>query len=270
MDQEETLVPPRKPLPLKAFARAIAVLAMAGVVYLSLALVPAGHVGVVFDQGSGVQELELREGLNFVVPFWQRAYIVDTRTKVFTYESFVQTSDLQEVTLPIAINYYVDPSRAAEIFQTVGPDVEAKIVVPAAFQASTQAAGLINAEDIANKRAELAQAIAVIVTDRLAERGLIVEFVAVKDAVMDADFIASIKEKVIAEQKAVTAENNVLVALFEAEQARVRAQGTADANRTIQASLSEEILAYLRVTKWNGILPATLATDGSDVFIGVR
>lgn len=254
--------------PLRTILPAVLVAAL---LYLSIALVPAGHVGVVFGQASGVQEQELPEGLSFLVPLWQRKYNVDVRTQVFTYESFVQTKDLQEITLPVAINYHIDPARAAEVYQNVGPasEIQAKLIEPAAFQASTQAMGQVNAEDVAQQRAQLALSITDIIAGRLDAHGIIVEFVAVKDAVMDSAFIAAIQAKVIAEQNQQTALNNVEVARAEAEQARRRAEGIADANTTIEATLTEGILDYLWITKWNGITPATVVGDTSGVLVGI-
>lgn len=242
----------------------------AGMVYLSVALVPAGHRGVVFGQGGGVQAEELQEGLSFVLPLWQRYYNVDVRTKVFEYESFVQTSDLQEVTLPIAINYRIDPTRAAEVFQEVGRDFAGVLIPPAAFQASTEAAGQIIAEDIAVKRGELAATIQTILAERLDSYGIIVEFVSVKDAVLDAAFVAAIQAKVVAEQNVQRTEKEIQVATNEAEQARVRASGVADANATIRSSLTPDVLDYIWLTKWNGVTPLTVVSDDAGILIGVE
>jgi len=249
----------------------------------AIAFVPAGHRGVVFDQNTGVQGDERGEGIVLTIPFWQRVHNMDVRTQVFEYESFVQTFDLQEVTLPIAVNYHVLPSEAASVFQEVGNDYETVIILPAAFQASTQASGAIEAQFIAQSRAQLALDIAEIMRGRLAGQGIVIEFVSVKDAVFDTAFILSVKNKVIASQEAAESLIRVGVSKNEADQARAEASGSADAvalegdgeRRAIDAIAAalgftqQQYLEYLRLTQWNGVLPDTLLGADQDVIIGL-
>jgi len=206
---------------------------------------------------------------------------MNVRTQVYEYSSFVQTLDLQEVTLPIAVNFTVIPDRASELYQEVGQSYVETIIAPAAFQASTEAAGKIAAASIAQSRAELARSIALILAPQLASHGILVEYVSVKDAVFDDQFIASIKAKVIAEQKAAESLNLVEVAKNDAESVRKTASGTADALALLGAGegaaiqsvsnalgfTTEEYLLWQRLQRWNGTLPATVLGSGSDVIV---
>jgi len=248
----------------------------------TLAFVPAGNRGVVFGQGTGVQQEERGEGLTLVVPLWQRVHNVNVRTQLYEYESYVQTFDLQEVTLPIAINFHVVPDDAAELYQEVGRSYVDRIIAPAAFQASTEAAGQILAESIAQSRAQLASDIATILSEKVGEHGIFIESVSVKDAVFDADFIAAIKAKVIADQKAEESARLVVVATNEARQVVERAEGDANAIAAIgegerkaiaavAAALGfspEDYLLWQRLQVWDGNLPATVL-GGQDVIVGL-
>jgi len=252
------------------------------IVASTLAFVPAGNRGVVFGQGTGVQEEVKGEGLTLVVPFWERVHNVNVRTQLYEYESFVQTSDLQEVTLPIAINFHVIPDAASEVYQEVGRSYVDRIIAPAAFQASTEAAGQILAESIAQSRAQLAFDIAAILSDKVEGHGVYIESVSVKDAVFDADFIAAIKAKVIADQKAEESARLVVVAQNEARQIVATAEGDAtalarigegerDAIAAVAAALgfsSDEYLLWQRLQVWNGTLPSTVLGD-QDVIVGL-
>ena len=202
----------------------------------SIAYVPAGNRGVIMDAGTGVQQEELDEGWSPVIPFWQRVHNINVRTQIFEYESFVQTKDLQEVTLPIALNYSVIPNGAAELFQEVGHDYEDIVIAPAAFQASTEAAGQIVASSIAQSRAKLAADIANIIRPQLASHGIRVEFVSVKDAVFDGEFLAAVKAKVIADQRAEESARLVVVSENEARQAIAEADGEAQALAIVAAA----------------------------------
>ena len=240
----------------------------------SIAYVPAGNRGVVMDGGTGVQAEEKGEGITLVLPFWQRVHNVNVRTQVYEYESFVQTKDLQEVTLPIAINFSVVPNDAAELFQEVGHDYVTTIIAPAAFQASTEAAGKIIASSIAQSRAELAQDIASILRPQLSDHGITVEFVSVKDAVFDGEFLAAVKAKVIADQRAEESARLVVVSQNEARQAIAEAEGTAEAVIINAAAKQEEqsllgmtATEYVWFKTWNGALPTTWLGGDDEVII---
>lgn len=260
--------------------RTVAVTAGAILLASLVGFVPAGHRGVIYDAGSGVVQTERGEGLTVLVPFWQRLHNVDVRTQVFEYESFVQTKDLQEVTLPLAINFHIAPDAAAQLFQEVGFNYVETIVEPAAFQASTQAAGQIQAIDIAQSRAELSRRITEIVAGPLSTHGIEVEFVSVKDAVFDESFIAQIKANEIALQRMVESERLVTVAENEANAAvrtatgqaeaeRIRGSGTADANFAIEQSLTPDVIEWQRLSRWDGVLPQTLLGGGEDVIVNL-
>jgi regulator of protease activity HflC (stomatin/prohibitin superfamily) len=241
---------------------------------LTVAWVPAGHRGVIFDQGQGVLQEEKGEGITLVIPLWQRVHNLNVRTQVYEYESFVQTEDLQEVTLPIAINFVIAPDSAAELFQEVGFDYVETIIAPAAFQASTEAAGKIVAASIAQSRAELAADIGSIIGPQLADHGILVEYVSVKDAVFDGEFLAAVKAKVIATEKAEESSRLVIVAENEALQEIARAEGEADAIAIRAAAKQEEQsllglspVEYVWFTTWNGQLPVTLIGDTGEFIV---
>ena len=254
--------------------RGAIVLAVGLTVAATIAYVPAGHRGVIMDGGSGVQAEELNEGWSPVIPFWQRVHNVNVRTQVFEYESFVQTRDLQEVALPIAINFSIFPDQAAELFQEVGHGYVETIISVAAFQASTEAAGQIDAESIAQSRAELVASIATILRPQLASHGIRVEFVAVKDAVFDPAFLTAVKAKVIATQKAEESARLVVVAENEARQTVASAEGeatalaiVAEARRKEQGLLNMTAVEYVWFKTWNGELPLTWLGSGDEIII---
>ncbi|KKM03536.1 hypothetical protein LCGC14_1773460 [marine sediment metagenome] len=250
------------------------------VIASTAAFVPTGNRGVVFGQGQGIQEEVLEEGLAVVFPFWERVHNVNVQTQLYEYESFVQTRDLQEVTLPIAVNFRVVADEASKVYQEVGRSYVERIIAPAAFQASTEAAGQILAESIAQSRAKLASDITDILRGKVEGHGIFIESVSVKDAVFDGDFINAIKAKVIADQKAEESARLVEVALNEASQVVATAQGAADAlaaiglgeQRAIEAVASaldfstNEYLLWQRLQVWDGALPETVL-GGQDVIV---
>ncbi|TMC74822.1 MAG: hypothetical protein E6J15_08475 [Chloroflexi bacterium] len=57
------------------------------------------------------------------------------------------------------------------------------------------------------------------------------------------------------------------VAKAEAEATLARAEAEASANKTIQATLTPEVLEYLALVKWDGKLPQS--TNGSVPFVNL-
>ena len=85
-------------------------------------------------------------------------------------------------------------------------------------------------------------------------------------------FITAIEEKQVAQQKLLKAETEKATAITnaqaEAETIRIRAEAEAEANRTLSESLSDTVLEYQKIEKWDGKLPTV--TGGSDVLFSVN
>ncbi len=248
----------------------------------SLVVVPPGQRGVIYSGSGGVNSVERQEGYSLILPLYQTAIMMNVREqKFYTEEAFAQSSDLQEITVHVAVNYFVTPAAAAELYADVGKAYEDTIIAPAVFQAVTQEVGLIIAEDFAAARAKLAADLLIDLRQRLDSEGITITYVAIEDAVFDRDFIASVKRKVIAEQTAAEQFNLIAAAENTAEQAVEIAQGEAaallavataqaEANNVLAASLDSQLLTWQRLITWDGILPATLIQgEDADVLLAV-
>jgi len=249
---------------------AAVIIAVGGLtVNATIVTVPPGHVGVIYSYLGGVQSHERPEGLTLVVPYIQSAYQMNVRTlKFFTPEAFAQSSDLQEITVHVTVNYNLDPLTAAQIFKDVGRDYEGVLIRPAVFEFTKEVVGLVKAENFASTRSEMASDILILLKDRFRPLGIDVTFVAIEDAVFQDQFILDIAAKVSAEVKAVEAKNLVKVAEHNAEAVVKTAAGEAEAilkvasaqaeaNSVIAESLTSDLLIWQRVIDWNGELPET-------------
>jgi len=238
------------------------------VVYPMIVVTPPGHRGVVFSQAGGVLTTERAEGLSFVVPYFQSAAMMNVQIQRYTVEVLAQTADLQEITVPIDVNFRVDASYAAELYRDIGKGYQAAVIEPAVLQLAKAEIGQVKAVDFAVSRAQLASAIDVQLTERLDQEGIVIEFVSVSDAVFDPDFIQAVKEKIIADEEASEQQRLVAAATSEARQAIeaaegdrqasiLRARGVAEANRLIDESLTEDVLRWQALISWTGALPST-------------
>ena len=253
-------------------------------VLLSLVVTPPGHRGVIYSATGGVSATERGEGLSFVVPILQTAKQISVREqRFFTDNGFAQSKDLQEITVHLAVGWQIMPTRAAELYQEVGAvvDVATVLVTPAIGQFLTQEVGLIEAEDFALSRAALAASILAELRAELEPQGVNVLYVAVEDAVFDSAFIASVKNKVIAEQDAIAEFNKILgaenikqqvikTAEGDAQRRFLEAEGERKAITEVATALGftpGEYLVWLRVNAWNGEYPTTLLGGADDLSI---
>jgi regulator of protease activity HflC (stomatin/prohibitin superfamily) len=265
-------------LKLGAKRRAGLTVLFAALVLPALVITPPGHRAVIYNLGGGVNPVERGEGLSLVVPYVQTARMVNIRTQVFLAEVLPQSSDLQEVTVPIAANFHVNGTRAAELYQSVGLAYTETVIAPAVFQLVTQEVGQFKAIDFAKSRALLAKAVHTALRDRLSKYGIIVESVNIKDAIFQPEFRTAVQNKIIAEQKAAEAQRLIEVATAEAQAVRERAAGDRDAAifraegqrqaiADVAAALGFTPAEYLRwviLTAWNGLLPSTLVGDAGE------
>lgn len=245
----------------------------------SIAIVPAGHRGVVYALGSGVSEHERGEGLALLVPWVQHLRPVNVRTqKIHNTEVFSQSRDLQEITVVASVNYRVDPARAAELYRDVGTGYERSVIEPALLQRMKAAVGQVLAVDFAANRSQLAIEVRDQLEDQLAGYGVIIEYVNIEDGIFDPDFIAAVKAKIIADEKA--AEETRLIEAERARKAqeilkseararaiRIEARAQAKANTRLARTLTSAMIRWRWILAWNGIVPQVVAGEGTKFLI---
>ena len=250
----------------------VAGLLVGGLVYLSLVITPFGHRAVIWSTG-GVSYEERQPGLSFIAPLFQHAYMVDVRQQRYVTinpegkaNAYVQSSDLQEITVRASLVYSITPDQAAEIYDKVGNEYEKRIVEPIFFAAIKKAGGQRVALAFAEELGSISDDIGAIVNPQLAERGIQVLSVALEDAVFDPAFITAVKEKVIADQEA--AEQQKLVAAEKAKKDQVELQAAAQLLRMRALGLTpDQYLDLLWLEKWNGSLPITLLGEAADIIL---
>ena len=66
------------------------------------------------------------------------------------------------------------------------------------------------------------------------------------------------------------AKQKVIAANAEAEAILAEAQAQADANKLIEDSLSEKVIAYEQIQKWNGVMPKGTGSDRNGLLSDVN
>jgi prohibitin 2 len=238
----------------------------------SVVVVQAGHRGVVLYVGA-VENRVLGEGIHFIIPFAEQVVPLEVRTLKYVANAAAASNDLQEVQTTIALNYHISPSQANIIYQQLGADYADRIIAPTIQESVKASVSKFNAEELITKRASAKAAIAESIANTLAARNIIVETVFITDFKFSPAFASQIESKVVAFQKYLTEQNNLLAVKVIANQTVVHANATARSNVakangesqairiiTSQLKQSPEYLQWLSINRWNGQMPYALGS----------
>src|SRR5579885_2180452 len=175
---------------------------IAGILWASVAIVPAGFRGVLLRFGA-VQG-QLGEGINFVVPGVNSVVLVEVRTQKEVSKATAASSDLQVVTADLALNFRVDPNRVADLFQTVGLDYTTRIIDPTVQESVKVVTARYTAEELIRRRAEVKAEVEQEITGRLRAHDVIVdpEGLSITNFDFSPDFNQAIERKQVAQQEA--------------------------------------------------------------------
>lgn len=184
--------------------------------------ISAGHVGVVFDQGRGLLENELDEGLHLKIPFWQQVTIMDGRTQEYTMsiapnEGAIKNDDSiesrskdgQVVWVDATILFHIDKTEADDIKRDLGTEADyyGKIIRPRAREVMRLVVARYNALDLVSEmRTQIVNEMTEELKTRYAEHNIILEEVVMRNVTYSVEFANAIEEKEVARQKIKTSE----------------------------------------------------------------
>lgn len=244
--------------------------------------IPAGHVGVLFDQGVGVMEDELDEGLHLKIPFWQSVTIMDARTQEYTMSIATEegaikgddsiesrTKDGQVVWIDATVLFHIDKNEADNIKRDLGAEEEymTKIVRPRAREVIRTSAAKYNALDLVSEtRLNVVKDMEDMLADAYGKHNLILEEVVLRNVTYSAEFANAIEQKEVARQLIKTAEYQKEQAMELKEKRIIEAEAEAqaitlkgDALRNNPEVIQLEFVNKLAPNISWGIMPDTIA-----------
>ncbi len=128
------------------------------------------------------------------------------------------------------MNYHITPSQANIIYQQLGIDYADRIIAPTIQESVKASVAKFNAEELITKRVTAKAVIAETIANTLSARNIVVEAVFITDFTFSPAFANQIESKVVAYQKYLTEQNNLLAIKVIANQTVVQAQATARSN----------------------------------------
>jgi len=211
-----------------------------------IAIVPAGHVGVMTVFGRVTGQV-LHEGMNVVNPL-ARTNLISIRTQEVKESTAVPSSEGLILRMDTSLLYHVDPSQASQLYQKVGDDYVYVIVEPLLRSSIREATAENTASALYTSGRDLvAQRIMAELSKTLGPRGIVVESVLLRDIQLPETLSSAIEAKQKAEQESLQMQYVLTKEKQEAERKRVEAQGIADFQKIVTAGISDQLL------QWKGI-----------------
>lgn len=245
------------------------------VVFSAFTVVPAGSTGVVVTLGK-VSEAPLQEGLHLKIPLVQTVEIISNKIQKIEVDAPAVSKDLQSISSSIAVNFRVGNKSSAYIYKNIGRDYQSVVLLPAVQESMKSVTAKYTAEELITERAQVGQEVQEALSNKVSNYGVVIEKFNIVNFEFSAEFDKAIEAKQVAEQNLIKtkteqeqaiviaeaeAKKKLIEAEAEAEAILKKAQAQAEANRKIAASLSDEMIEYAKVEKWNGELP--VATGGN-------
>ena len=246
-----------------------------------------GHVGLKINMSGsqrGVDELPLQTGWVFYMPGLSRVFEYPTymQTAAWTKDDTEESPGNEEISFnskegliitgDISLSYQLEPKKIPTFYTKFRSDdlrtFTHGFLKNIARDIFNEAAGKYSVEDIYGpKKEEFLAEIRKRIGDEIKPLGVILEqFGFIGAPRPPANVVAALNMKVAATQAAIQSENelrqaeaeakkNVARATGDANARMMRAEAEAKANKLIALSITPELVRYLSVTKWDGVLP---------------
>ena len=242
----------------------------------SFVVIPAGHTGVALTFGK-VEDNVLQEGLHFKVPFVQKIVVVDNRIVKLDVNTEAFSKDLQTITTVVAVNYHVGKENSQTLYKNVGMGFEEVLITPAVNEVLKAVTAKYTAVELVSSRAEVSMLLDEGLNEKMNAYGIFINELNIINWDFSEEYINAVEAKQVAEQNLIKtrteqeqalvianteAQKRVIAAEAEANEIKVLAQANAESNRIITESISELLIKYQTVSKWDGKLPTVMS--GSD------
>lgn len=260
--------------------------------------VPAGYVAVQYSMNGGVKDEVLTQGWHIVSPTIkttlytvsiEQSYLTsDENGDSKTDESFSASSkEGKAVQIDLTFTYQYNPQSVTDVFTRFkgqsGTDVRESFIKPNIISWTKEVIARYKVSDIlGEQRADVNVALTDYLSSKFAPYGITISNVSLINIEVDAETSAAISAKITAQQNAETqainnqtaidkakadAEVALTNAQAKADAALIEANAQAEANRLLAQSVTQQLIEYQKIEKWDGKMP-TVSGSSAIVSIG--
>lgn len=267
---------------------ALAIIVLIIVGSLCTTQIPTGYTAIVTTLGK-VENYTLEAGFHFKSPF-QKIILMDNREQKTSFFTQAFSSDIQQVEVTGSINYAINKSTAMTLFKEVGTDYFNKLINPRMLENTKAVFSKYTAENLVSAREELSSLIRESMSKEMSRYGISIISVSIENIDFTDAFTDAVEAKQVAAQKKLQAEIEQEQKTMETKQqaerqkieaeakaevlkvnadaeaysTRIKAEAEAESNRKIAESLTESLIRFTQVNRWNGELPKFVSGNQAD------
>ena len=206
--------------------------------------IEAGHAGVLFRTFSGGIDTEntYGEGFHFLAP-WNEMIVYETRQQEIAEDMNVLSSNGLEIKADVSAWYRPEYDKLGDLHANIGKDYLRRVVIPAIRSSARSVIGRYTPEQIySTKRDAIQDEIFEEAKQILNDKYVTLNRILIRSIVLPPTIKSAIESKLKQEQESLEYEFKLQKAEKEAQRQIIDAEGKAEANRILNASLTSNIL----------------------------
>ncbi|AYN68024.1 prohibitin family protein [Euzebyella marina] len=211
----------------------------------SAVTIGSGEAGVLYKTfGGGVvtEEPPLGEGFHIVAP-WNKVFVYEVRQQEVYETMKVLSSNGLDIQLEASTWFQPKYDELGKLHKEKSEMYKERILLPAIRSAARSVVGRYTPEQLYSSKRDAIQAEIYEETKKIVDGQYIqLNEILVRDVTLPTSIKEAIERKLKQEQESLEYEFRLVTAEKEAEKVRIEAQGKADANRILSASLNDKIL----------------------------
>lgn len=211
----------------------------------SAVTIDSGEAGVLyktFDEGVVTDKPPLGEGFHLIAP-WNKVFVYEVRQQELFEKMKVLSSNGLEIQIDASAWYEPVYKDLGNLHQSLGQDYLQRVIQPSIRSAARSVVGRYTPEQLySSKRDAIQDEIFSETKKILAKQYVQLNEVLVRDVTLPNTIKEAIERKLRQEQESLEYEFRLVTASKEAEKVIIEAQGKAESNRILSASLTDKIL----------------------------
>lgn len=232
-------------LPKIAVPVVFALIVFAILISKSAVTIDSGQAGVLyktFANGVVTDEPAMGEGFHIVAP-WNKVFIYEVRQQEVFEKMQVLSSNGLEIKLDASAWFQPKREFLGKLHQEKGADYITRVLLPTIRSAARSVVGRYTPEQLYSSKRDAIQQEIFEETKKIVDGQYIqLNEILVRDVTLPATIKEAIERKLKQEQESLEYEFRLVTAKKEAEKVTIEAQGKADANKILSASLTDKIL----------------------------
>lgn len=232
-------------LPKIALPAIIAAIVLIILLAKSAVTIGSGEAGVLyktFDEGVVTNEPPLGEGFHLIAP-WNKVIIYEVRQQELFEKMKVLSSNGLEILIDASAWYEPVYKDLGNLHQSLGQDYLQRVIQPSIRSAARSVVGRYTPEQLYSSKRDAIQDEIYDETKKILSKQYVqLNEVLVRDVTLPNTIKDAIERKLRQEQESLEYEFRLVTAAKEAEKVIIEAQGKAESNRILSASLTDKIL----------------------------